>query len=412
MAGKRFARAVVLTLIGATQISCFALQLSRPSKAPHLFAVSHACRTSKGNGYNGKPTTRQNLSSRKPASKCTLNAFKSSEDGISSMISKPSQLQKWAPLVGQWAIYTFVIAGTVLAFQIAGDNNFLGLTPEGADTAAKVFPAVVVTSTIINYFINGIQGGGERIARIMGGQEATNQSIVNMVQRVYSVVGLSGAPPKVFIIPSNEPNAFAAGTGNEPIVAMTSGIVSLLTPVELEAVVGHEIGHLRNNDVGKALQLVAMLSGLATAMTIGDIFIRTGSNRRYYGYRRGQQEQADDPSVVRRAIGSALYLAGIVTYTTGTLLRLSSSRAAEFAADEFSARLAGTGRPLASALQKLEATHQRVPRDALGANWGTFAHMYIDNPPARESPLTTLFGLLRTHPTTQERVDRLMELFD
>ena len=141
-----------------------------------------------------------------------------------------------------------------------------------------------------------------------------------------------------------------------------------------------------------------MVAGLGLIMSVGDFLM---SNRR--------KKKDDDEKSDGAALGLILYAAGAISYALGSLLRFGNSRTAEFAADAF-AKSVGAGPDLASALRKLEAFEGPATRskDGLGLASGAFASSYIDNPPARESPLLTLGGLLRTHPSMDDRVARLM----
>merc|ERR1711977_745090 len=110
------------------------------------------------------------------------------------------------------------------------------------------------------------------------------------------------------------------------------------------------------------------------------------------------------------ALGMILYGSGATTYAMGTVLRLMHSRSAEYAADAF-AKSIGAGADLASALEKLEASHSKVTKrdeKTLGLASNAFAASYIDNPPERDSWLLTMGGWLRTHPRNQDRIERLL----
>ena len=116
--------------------------------------------------------------------------------------------------------------------------------------------------------------------------------------------------PAAYIVPTKEPNAFAAGRGRDRVVAVTQGLVDLLDRRELEAVVAHEVGHLKHGDTGRAAQAAAMLSGLSTAKRAGD---RMLANKR--------KEKSD------ASVAAALAAAGAASSAAGLLLRLASIRA-------------------------------------------------------------------------------------
>lgn len=319
-------------------------------------------------------------------------------------LSKLNPVQQWGLVVSQWGIYTGIVGGTSALIAAAGQSGILGMTSDGGLLAAEAFPLIVVGSTLFNFALNTALGGGARLAQSMGGSESNDRTLNRMVAGVYSSAGLAGPAPTVYIIPTQEPNAFAAGTGTRRVVALTTGLLDLLDPREVQAVVAHEIGHIKNDDVSRALQMASMLAGLSSAWTLGDHFLKSARYRELY--HKNQSREESSSSALGATIGLALYVAGLTTYLSGTLLRLASSRKTEFAADAASAEVIGSGKPLASALIKLQRTHGR-PRDVLNAARCSYAHMYIDNPPSRQ-PLESVLGLFHTHPSTEERVKRLL----
>ena len=113
--------------------------------------------------------------------------------------------------------------------------------------------------------------------------------------------------PAAYIVPTKEPNAFAAGRGRDRVVAVTQGLVDLLDRRELEAVVAHEVGHLKHGDTGRAAQAAAMLSGLSTAKRAGDRMLL--ANKR--------KEKSD------ASVAAALAAAGAASSAAGLLLRLA-----------------------------------------------------------------------------------------
>merc|ERR1712138_304722 len=221
---------------------------------------------------------------------------------------------------------------------------------------------------------------------------------MGMIGAIHERSGLGGDAPRVYIIPSEEPNAFAAGT-KASVVAVTTGLLDLLTPRELRAVLAHEIGHVRNRDMARSLYSGCMVAGLGFAMTIGDYLLQ--SDRHDRRRKRSKDDKKDDGGL--GSLGLILYASGAITQAMGTLLRMMHSRTAEYAADAF-AKSIGAGADLASALEKLEASHATVKRDekTLGLAANAFAASYIDNPPERDSWLLTMGGWLRTHPRNQD----------
>ncbi|MBW9224017.1 zinc metalloprotease HtpX [Methanothermococcus sp. SCGC AD-155-E23] len=221
-------------------------------------------------------------------------------------------------------------------------------------------------------------------ARIVDEREAPY--LHRIVERVARRAGIP--KPKVAIIDTPTPNAFA--TGRSPkhgVVAVTTGIMNLLNSQELEGVIAHEISHIKNRDILIGT-IVAVLAGaivyLAEMLQWGLLF----------GFSR---EDEDNPL---EFIGSILFM--IFAPIAATLIQFAISRQMEFRADEGGARYS---HPLylANALVKLEKGVSMYPLEK--GNPAT-AHLFIVNPFRDE----TIMKLFSTHPPTEERVRRLLEM--
>ncbi len=191
--------------------------------------------------------------------------------------------------------------------------------------------------------------------------------------------------PKVYLIPGDQPNAFATGRNPEhSAVAVTEGIMRILNREELAGVIGHELAHIRNRDIligTVAATIAGAISMIATMAQWAMIF--------------GGGRSDDDEG---GGILSFLVMI-IVAPIAAMLIQMAISRSREYLADEAGARIAGNPRSLASALRKLDAASQRIP---LQANPAT-AHMFIVSP-LRGRGFTSLFS---THPPMEKRVSRL-----
>ena len=195
--------------------------------------------------------------------------------------------------------------------------------------------------------------------------------------------------PKIYLIPQDTPNAFATGRGpKHAVVAVTRGILNLLSSEELKGVLAHEIGHIRNRDI--LIQTVA--ATLAGAIMFVSNMVKWAA---IFGFGASDDEEGGNPVV-------ALVLA-IVAPIAAMLIQMAISRSREYLADETGAKLAGNPEYLASALEKLDAYARSMPIH--GASPAT-AHMFIVNPLTAESMLS----LFSTHPPTSERVRRLREM--
>jgi heat shock protein HtpX len=195
--------------------------------------------------------------------------------------------------------------------------------------------------------------------------------------------------PKVYIIPSDQPNAFATGRNpSHAAVAATEGILRLLSRDELMGVMAHEISHVRNRDV----LIGTIAAGMAGAITMLAHMAQWGMMfAGYGGSRRNDDEGAGG------ALASIAMI--ILAPLAAMLIQLAVSRSREYEADATGARICGNPMSLASALKKLEMGAQRIPMDATPAT----AHMFIVNP-LRGGGLSNLFS---THPPMEKRIERL-----
>merc|ERR1712159_189009 len=303
----------------------------------------------------------------------------------------------------KWIGFAVTLAAISGIMHFAGTLTLFDIALNTWDRAAVIYPLCAISSVVWN-MVHYDRKDSAAIAKAMGGFESNDEALRGMVGAVHARSGLGGDAPKVYIIPSEEPNAFAAGT-KASVVAVTTGLLDLLTPQELRAVLAHEIGHVRNRDMARSLFSGCMVAGLGFAMTIGDMLMQ--SERHDRRRKKSKDDKKDDGGL--GSLGLILYASGAITQAMGTLLRMMHSRTAEYAADAF-AKSIGAGADLASALEKLEASHATVKRDekSLGLAANAFAASYIDNPPERDSWLLTMGGWLRTHPRNQDRIERLL----
>jgi len=189
--------------------------------------------------------------------------------------------------------------------------------------------------------------------------------------------------PKVYIIPTNNPNAFATGRGpSKAAVAATYGILRMLSMDELEGVMAHELSHVKNRDT--------LISTLAA--TLGGAI---GFMARMFLYSGGRDNRA-------KAIGALIMV--ILAPIAAALIQMAVSRSREYIADETGARMCGKPQALASALQKLQRGAASSPMEEMGS--AATAHMFIVNP-FKADLLAKLFS---THPPMEERIMRLQTM--
>src|SRR5437667_7797817 len=206
--------------------------------------------------------------------------------------------------------------------------------------------------------------------------------VYSVVERMTQKIGLP--MPKIYVIPTDSPNAFA--TGRNPAnasVAVTQGILSLLNDEELEGVLAHELGHVRNRDI----LISSIAATIAGAITYFAEIARWGMI--FGGYERDRDNRGG-------GFGALLML--FLAPVAAALIQLAVSRSREYQADETGAHFTGNPYALASALAKLDAYSKRMP---LAATPST-AHLFIVQP-----FLGGFGGLFMTHPPIAKRIERL-----
>jgi heat shock protein HtpX len=204
---------------------------------------------------------------------------------------------------------------------------------------------------------------------------------------VQNLATRAGMPmPKLYVIPSEAANAFATGRSPEhAAVAVTEGIMKLMTADELEGVLAHELSHVRNRDIlisSIAATLAGVIMMVARMVQWGAMF---------GGYSRNDREEGGG------VIG--LLVMSIVAPLAAMVIQMAISRSREYQADASGAELLHSGEKLASALEKLEYASQRLPLDASPQT----AHLFIVNPLCGRS----FANLFSTHPPLEERIKRL-----
>ena len=221
-----------------------------------------------------------------------------------------------------------------------------------------------------------------------GAQPVTREELPRVYQIVERLTAKANLPmPKIFVIPTQSPNAFATGRNPEHAsVAVTAGILDLLTDDEMEGVLAHELGHVRNRDI----LISSIAATFAGAVTI--LARMAGYAAIFGGGGRGRDRDGGPLAAIAMMI-----LAPIAAL----LIQMAVSRSREYQADATGAHFTGNPAALASALRKIESYATRIPMQVSPSQ----AHMYI---------IQTLIGgisfgsLFSTHPPTAERIARLM----
>ena len=216
--------------------------------------------------------------------------------------------------------------------------------------------------------------------------EAENPAFYGIIRRLSMKAGLP--MPKVYIIPSDSPNAFATGRNPEhAAVAATEGIMRILTPEELEGVMAHELTHVVNRDI--------LISTIAA--TFAGAISMLGSMLQWGALLGGRRDDEEGGGLLG---GLAM---AIIAPIAAMLIQMAVSRSREYLADEGGARMCGHPLALASALRKLDNGSRMLPmQEARPAT----AHLFIVN------PLTAggLQQLFSTHPPMDDRIARLEQM--
>lgn len=207
--------------------------------------------------------------------------------------------------------------------------------------------------------------------------------IAPMTQRLCQRMGLP--MPRLYVIPEAAPNAFATGRNpKHSAVAVTYGLLQLMNDEEVEGVIAHELGHVKNRDI--------LTSSIAA--TIGAAITYLAHFAMFFGGRRSDDDDAPNPMVG--------LLMMILAPLAAMMIQMAISRTREFGADASAAKYTGNPGGLISALQKLEGYSKRIPMDVSPA----MSHMFIIKPFNGQS----FAKLFSTHPPTEERIAHLQSL--
>ncbi len=275
-------------------------------------------------------------------------------------------------------VKTILLLGVISALLIAVG----GMLGKGWLLGSIVFAVVM---NVGSYWFS------DRIVLAMSGAQPIDEmEAPELHAMVAELARAAGIPkPRVFMTPEMQPNAFATGRNPEHgVVAVTQGIVRLLTPRELRGVLAHEIAHIANRDIlvsSIAAVMVSALSAIANAMQYAMMF----------GMGRSRDDEGGSPL-------AALAVA-IVAPIAATIVQFAISRQREYLADASGAEISGDPRALADALAKLQRGAVAIPSDVSPAT----ASMYIVNP---FSGLRGMISLFSTHPPMEERIERLLAM--
>ncbi len=273
-----------------------------------------------------------------------------------------------------------LLTGLTLFLMFVGDVIGARL---GTQHGMAIGLAIAAVMNFFSYFFS------DKIALSMYGAQPVSREdlprVYNVVERMTQRVGLP--MPKIYVIPTDSPNAFATGRNpSHASVAVTQGILNLLDDEELEGVLAHELGHVRNRDIlisSVAATLAGAITFLARSLMWAGMF---------GGY--GDRDDRD------RGGGFAAILMMILAPIAALLIQMAISRSREYEADHTGANTTGNPYALARALQKLDAWSKRRPLIASPST----AHLFIVAPLIGGDTLANLFS---THPPIAKRIERL-----
>lgn len=215
---------------------------------------------------------------------------------------------------------------------------------------------------------------------------SSHPQLLNMIEELSHKAELP--MPAVYVIPQEQPNAFATGRNPEnAAVAVTEGILKVLNKDELRGVIAHELAHIKNRDILTQTMVTTVVSALSMLAQYA-YFIPMG----------GSDNRGSNP------------LVGLIVLITApiaaTMLQAAISRTREYEADREGAEISGEPRQLASALQRIEKAAEQIPMQVSETAMRSTSHMFPVNPFTGGR----FMSLFSSHPETQDRVDRLMHM--
>jgi heat shock protein HtpX len=248
---------------------------------------------------------------------------------------------------------------------------------------------ILIAAVAIGLVISSLFFGDDMAVKVAGGQQIKSRDEAPLLWDLVETMAITAGiqMPRVFISPDPTPNAFAAGRNeNQALVCVNVGLLNLLDKQELEGVIAHEVAHIQNKDV-QLMTYVAVLAGSIALLSylISRSFLFSNNNSNIF------------------AVLIAL-LAVILAPLAATIIQMAISRKREFLADAQAADLTRYPQGLASALEKISMRPLGKKEQGKEAT----AHMYI-SPLALEQK-GAFSKMFSTHPPTEERVERLLDL--
>jgi len=276
-------------------------------------------------------------------------------------------------------IKTFILMAALTALFMVGGQAL------GGQQGMMIALVIALGLNFFSYW------NSDKLALAMNkAREVSEAEAPDLHRMVARLAGRANIPkPKVYVVDNPTPNAFATGRNPEhAAVAVTTGIMQALNREELEGVLGHELGHIKNRDI--------LISSIAAVMAGAISYLATMAQwAMIFGGGRGNDEEGGSNPLV-------MLVMMIVAPLAATVIQMAISRSREYVADRTGAEICGHPKALASALQKLSNYNAQRPMQVNPAS----AQMYIVNP-LKGSSMASLFS---THPPMEERIRRLLAM--
>lgn len=277
------------------------------------------------------------------------------------------------------SIKTVLLLGLLSGMLLAGGQAL------GGKNGLMISLVIALAMNFFSYFFS------EKMALMSSGAQRVSeteypeiwQRIGPMTKRLSERMGIP--MPKLWVIPEHAPNAFATGRNpSHSSVAVTVGLLQLMNDREVEAVIGHELGHILNRDI--------LVSSIAATVATAITFL--ARSVMFFGPRRDDEEEGGG------LLGGLAMM--ILAPIAAMLIQMAISRTREYGADAAAAKYIGSPEPMISALRRLESYSKQIPMDVSPSA----AHMYIIQPFTGAS----LMRLFSTHPATEQRIANLQRL--
>ena len=280
----------------------------------------------------------------------------------------------------------FILVVTLIIYYVCMALDF------GGPTAIFIAMLFSIISTFASYY-----NSDKIILSVTKARPATleeDRKLVHILDALMISSGLSHRP-KLYVVEDPQPNAFATGRNPEhSIICVTTGLLEKLEYYELEGVIAHEMGHIRNYDI-LLTSVVSVMVGFL--VMISDLFVRS----MFWGGRRNDDDDSKGNAILM-VIGLILL---IISPILGKIMQMALSRNREYLADATAAEITRNPQGLISALRKLDSD----PNELKTANKAT-ANLFIVTPFKNKKDGKKKAGLLDTHPSIDDRIEALQNI--